>query len=124
MGVSRLPMGVSMYVARFARLSVSVSVSVVVCVKQQGITHSWSRFTTVLAPELNKIMAWWQLRRSPMCFFPGKSWKKNLGDFLLPPGHDFIQPEGRDGRYYCFHVSGPFRPDLVKTLLRRNGLVS
>ena len=33
----------------------------------------------------------------PTIFFSGKSWKKNLGDFLLPPGYDFIQPMGRDG---------------------------
>ena len=33
----------------------------------------------------------------PTIFFSGKSWKKNLGDFLLPPGYDFIQPIGRDG---------------------------
>ena len=33
-----------MYVARFARLSVSVSVLLVVGVKYQGVIHSWSRF--------------------------------------------------------------------------------
>ena len=61
--------------SRFARLSVRLSVLFVVCVKYQGIIHSWSCFTTVFAQELNKIMAWWQLRRSLSSFFlvnPGK----------------------------------------------------
>ena len=38
-----------------------------------------------------------QLNEISRGFFPGKSWKKTLKDFIwLPPG-DFIHLEGRDG---------------------------
>ena len=37
---------------------------------------------SVFAQELNRIMAWWLAAEEiPFVFFPGKSRKKNLGDF-------------------------------------------
>ena len=84
-----------MHVARFARLSLRLSVSVVVCVKYvetlTGVAP-WSLdsislvtigqskgarrcFKKIFAQELNRIMAWWQLMRFLLSFFsvnPGK----------------------------------------------------
>ena len=62
-----------------------------------------------------------QLNEISRGFFPGKSWKKTLKDFIwLPPGDfiwlppgDFIHLEGRDGGSISTSISSPTSGEKV-----------
>ena len=54
-----------------------------------------------------------QLNEISRGFFPGKSWKKTLKDFIwLPPG-DFIHLEGRDGGSISTSIPPPTSGEKV-----------